>query len=207
MTRENLAQSKNAKWPMRLAIITIIVLVVAILALLGRKLLPGSLKTNPVTPTVRAPVQAVPTAQTEAADMQQAFKVVFPSPQTKSKDGANLLFEPVKFVPLDDQTFALLATGRAVSEADTCHACSGALRVTYLGSRLQILDPPVGIELIGNDFGEPPEWKLMQIEGKPTLEITTGGMTQGCVYGSTSYYRLDQRSITELKELGKSETC
>jgi hypothetical protein len=154
-----------------------------------------------------------PASSAQADELKAAFAVAYPSAQAETAAGALLLFTPQALIPIGDQTFALLATGTAVSDIDSCHACSGALRITYLvrtafgESRLELPSERLEWDIPGNDFGAAPEWKAKQIDGKPVVEVSTGGMTQGCTYSAKEVYQLDERTLTYLPELTEKVEC
>jgi hypothetical protein len=145
---------------------------------------------------VAAPPAARPAALPPAQALAAAFAVAFPGGAVVGKGDDQLTYEPEKLVPLPGgDHVALLAEG---SNDDTCHDCTGKLRVTYLartGAGFAPLALPIETTIDGDGFGGPPSWKLAENGRVPLLTIGTGYMAQGCTETRSTVYRLETAGV------------
>lgn len=143
-----------------------------------------------------------------AADVNKAFDDAFAGKKTATVGDTELAFTGKQLVPVGGTVYALISEGSANAE-DACHACTGALRVTYMtreGDSFTPLQPPKQVDLPGNGFGAPPSWKIGKDGSFPAIIVETGFTAQGCTELDTAVYRITSDGLAENKAAAKHET-
>lgn len=167
----------------------------AVALLAGCQQAPESGNTTAPTPSAR-PTTAGVRALPEAEQLKLAFRTTY------GKDGAALVQEddagvinvkPGQLLWIGD-TAVLLSPG--ANESD-CHACSGALAITYLkpqGDGFAVTGKwPTLVR--GSGWGAVPEWRVVDsFTENPAIYVESGDTAQG--------YSCGGASITELKPDG-----
>jgi hypothetical protein len=145
------------------------------------------------------PKPAPPPLPPEQA-MAAAFAAAFPDGALVGDENSQIQYVARDMVPLaGGDRVAVLADGTGVG-LNTCHACTGKLRITYVarqGTGFIPLRPAIGRTIEGNGFGGPPQWKLDTTGPLPTVTLTAGFTGQGCTETVTTLWRLEPRRVVE----------
>ncbi len=144
--------------------------------------------------------------------LEAAFAVAFPSGAKETDaNGSTMTFTAMQLVPVvsDGSVQALISEGSLGDDA--AHVQTGDLRVTYLnssGDEFKRPNPRIQENLDGDGFGQPPQWKLIHIRGKPAIRVEYGYTDQGCTDTTIKVFilepsgvHLDQRASKPMKEV------